>query len=179
MDQVLPSGALTPLTPYHFWPAADAWEDLRAELESADHAWVPPRERVRLLNRAAAVIDVWQSAPISTGATGGAGDPAGGGGGPGGGQDAVSASPSGPGGGVGPGSLEAAEALFPDCTFAGTPYSPLGPAPPEGGWPEAGRGPGGAEPGRGSGGDVAGGRGARGGRGRGGGGGRGGRARGG
>lgn len=50
VDQVLPSGVVTPLTEYFFWPRKDAWEELKAALERK--GWIPERDRVVLLNRA-------------------------------------------------------------------------------------------------------------------------------
>jgi hypothetical protein len=59
VDQRLMSGERGPVTEYFWWPAADAWGDLKARLE--EMTWVDSNQVVSLLNVATKVINFWQN----------------------------------------------------------------------------------------------------------------------
>ena len=46
------------LTSYDFWPVSDAWEQLKAELDSK--VWIDSEERVKILNLVVETITKWQ-----------------------------------------------------------------------------------------------------------------------
>lgn len=58
LDQKIPGYGAVPLTPYFFWPRKDAWEELRATLESKP--WISQKKMIILLNQATDIINLWQ-----------------------------------------------------------------------------------------------------------------------
>ncbi|GMI75374.1 plastid-specific ribosomal protein 3/1 [Hibiscus trionum] len=58
LDQVIPGHGTVPLSPYFFWPRKDAWEELKATLESKP--WVSQKKMIILLNQATDIINLWQ-----------------------------------------------------------------------------------------------------------------------
>ncbi|KAL4436950.1 hypothetical protein ABPG75_004089 [Micractinium tetrahymenae] len=58
VDQVFAQGQRSPVTEYFFWPRKDAWEELKASLDS--RSWIGEREKVLLLNQCTEVINFWQ-----------------------------------------------------------------------------------------------------------------------
>ncbi|XVE85952.1 hypothetical protein DITRI_Ditri17bG0133300 [Diplodiscus trichospermus] len=58
LDQVIPGHGTVPLSPYFFWPRKDAWEELKATLESKP--WISQKKVIILLNQATDVINLWQ-----------------------------------------------------------------------------------------------------------------------
>mmetsp|Transcript_7936 Transcript_7936/g.14835 ORF Transcript_7936/g.14835 Transcript_7936/m.14835 type:complete len:184 (+) Transcript_7936:104-655(+) len=60
VDQTLGKHVSSPLTEYFFWPQDDAWENLKAVLESKD--WIPASEKISMLNRVTEVINFWTPA---------------------------------------------------------------------------------------------------------------------
>lgn len=59
LDQTVPGFGTIPLSPYYFWPRKDAWEELKALLETKP--WISDLHRVFLLNQATDIINLWQS----------------------------------------------------------------------------------------------------------------------
>lgn len=58
LDQVVPGHGTIPLSPYYFWPRKDAWEELKAKLESK--SWISQKRTIILLNQATDIINLWQ-----------------------------------------------------------------------------------------------------------------------
>ncbi|KAL3501693.1 hypothetical protein ACH5RR_036142 [Cinchona calisaya] len=58
LDQKIPGHGNVPLSPYYFWPRKDAWEELKASLESKP--WISQKKMIILLNQATDIINLWQ-----------------------------------------------------------------------------------------------------------------------
>ncbi|GAV59190.1 PSRP-3_Ycf65 domain-containing protein, partial [Cephalotus follicularis] len=58
LDQVIPGHGTIPLSPYFFWPRKDAWEELKATLESKP--WISQKKMIIFLNQATDIINLWQ-----------------------------------------------------------------------------------------------------------------------
>ncbi|XP_024399263.1 small ribosomal subunit protein cS23 [Physcomitrium patens] len=58
LDQVVPGHGTVPLSPYFFWPRKDAWEELKAKLDSK--GWISRKRTIILLNQATDIINLWQ-----------------------------------------------------------------------------------------------------------------------
>ncbi|KAH9536146.1 hypothetical protein CY35_17G091800 [Sphagnum magellanicum] len=58
LDQVVPGHGTIPLSPYYFWPRKDAWEQLKAKLDSK--GWISRKRTIILLNQATDIINLWQ-----------------------------------------------------------------------------------------------------------------------
>ena len=58
IDQVS-SKQTIPLTNYFFWPKSEAWEQLKLELNSKP--WVKSKDKVKILNTAADVMNFWRT----------------------------------------------------------------------------------------------------------------------
>uniref|UniRef100_A0A2P2QML5 Uncharacterized protein MANES_01G109300 n=1 Tax=Rhizophora mucronata TaxID=61149 RepID=A0A2P2QML5_RHIMU len=63
LDQVIPGHGAIPLSPYHFWPRNDAWEQLKSLLESKP--WISQKQMIILLNHATDIINLWQETTSS------------------------------------------------------------------------------------------------------------------
>jgi 30S ribosomal protein 3 len=58
VDQRLASGEKGPVTEYYWWPAKDAWNDLKAQLEGMP--WIAEADVVDIMNKATSIINFWQ-----------------------------------------------------------------------------------------------------------------------
>ncbi|KAJ8428256.1 hypothetical protein Cgig2_011936 [Carnegiea gigantea] len=58
LNQVIRGHGTIPLSPYYFWPRKDAWEELKALLES--RPWISHNQMIILLNQATDIINLWQ-----------------------------------------------------------------------------------------------------------------------
>ncbi|KAL8463192.1 hypothetical protein ACS0TY_033999 [Phlomoides rotata] len=58
LDQQIPGHGSVPLSPYFFWPRKDAWEELKATLETKP--WISQKKMIILLNQATDIINLWQ-----------------------------------------------------------------------------------------------------------------------
>jgi 30S ribosomal protein 3 len=61
VDQTVAKDMRSPVTEYYFWPRTDAWEDMKAGLETKP--WIPEREKIELLNNLTDIITAWESNP--------------------------------------------------------------------------------------------------------------------
>ena len=57
IDQIN-SNVSTQLTAYYFWPKTDAWEQLKAEINSK--RWIEEQERILLLKNISELMNHWQ-----------------------------------------------------------------------------------------------------------------------
>lgn len=58
LDQNIRGHGTVPLSPYFFWPRKDAWEELKATLESKPG--ISQKKMIILLNQATDIINLWQ-----------------------------------------------------------------------------------------------------------------------
>jgi len=58
VDQINTKQAI-PLTNYFFWPKTEAWEQLKLELDSKQ--WIKTKDKVKILNTAADVMNFWRT----------------------------------------------------------------------------------------------------------------------
>eukprot|EP01025_Chloroclados_australasicus_P056010 TRINITY_DN687_c1_g1_i1.p1 TRINITY_DN687_c1_g1~~TRINITY_DN687_c1_g1_i1.p1 ORF type:complete len:243 (-),score=42.54 TRINITY_DN687_c1_g1_i1:284-991(-) len=58
VDQLFSKGQRAPVTEYFFWPAVDAWEEIRVALSTKE--WVPEVNQILVMNRCTEVINYWQ-----------------------------------------------------------------------------------------------------------------------
>eukprot|EP00884_Botryococcus_braunii_P018166 jgi/Botrbrau1/5032/Bobra.0396s0045.1 len=58
VDQIFMKDARAPISEFFFWPRKDAWEELKAFLETKP--WITERDKVLLLNKTTEVINFWQ-----------------------------------------------------------------------------------------------------------------------
>nr|UNJ15532.1 putative ribosomal protein 3 [Cyanidiaceae sp.] len=57
VDQLV-YNSLSPITCYYFWPRADAWEQLKIELES--NPGIFSKDKIAILNQVTRIIGYWQ-----------------------------------------------------------------------------------------------------------------------
>jgi 30S ribosomal protein 3 len=58
VDEIFPGNKRIPLTNFHLWPQADAWEELKAILD--ERKWIDERSTINILNQATEIINFWQ-----------------------------------------------------------------------------------------------------------------------